>query len=261
MNELENKFEPDKIADMLATMDAKERDELLKSILKKKKLLRMLVVILDHEVSEKADGFFKTHHAHFQFKMRGEGTANSEILDLLGLGSSTKTINICIGQKSEIDHIMEELTREFKLRVRGNGIAFILTLSGSVAPIIKMLGINLEELVNKQEEREVEKVKNEAMYELILSVVNQGYSEDVMDAAKSAGATGGTVIHARQMFGESAKVWGITLQGEREIVAIVAKRDQKVELMKAININCGVKSEARGITIALPIDGVAGLED
>lgn len=261
MNDSQEKQDLEDIADKLTSLSAAEREILLKSIIKKKRLLRMFVIILDAEADDKASAVFKEARLHFLFKLHGEGTANSELLDLLGLGSSSKIISICLATKPDVDDLMVRLTRDLRLRARGNGIAFSLTLSGSVAPIIKILGIEALDIIKKQLESEVEKMKSEALFELVLTVVNQGYSEDVMDAAKSAGATGGTVVHARQAYGEAAKVWGISLQGEREIVAILAKREQKIEIMKAINAKCGIKSEASGVTISLPVDSVAGLEE
>ena len=37
----------------------------------------------------------------------------------------------------------------------------------------------------------------ESAYEMIIAVANQGYIEPIMEAARSAGAGGGTVIHAK----------------------------------------------------------------
>lgn len=261
MSNLQSPIDFEKIYDTISDLGPKDREELIKLIIKKHKMLRLFVVILDPEVCEKADHVFQEEKAHIQFKLHGEGTANSELLDLLGLGTSNKIITICILSEPQAKALMTRITRELRLRARGNGIAFTLTISGSGAPMLRMMDFELGELIKNQRESEVEKMKTEALYELVLAVVNQGYSEEVMNAAKSAGATGGTVVHARQVFGEAAKVWGISLQGEREIVAIVTKREDKLEIMKAINSKCGMRSEAYGVVISLPIDSVAGLEE
>jgi len=261
MTDSQKQQDLDEIAEKLSGLSAAERELLIKTLIKKKRLLRMLVIILDEKADEKAAAILKEACLHFQFKLHGEGTANSELMDLLGLGSSNKLISICLATKPDVDELMVKLTRELRLRARGNGIAFSMTLSGAVAPIIRILGIETQELIKNHYESEVEKMKSEALFELVLSVVNQGYSEDVMDAAKSAGATGGTVVHARQAYGEAAKVWGISLQGEREIVAILVKREQKIDIMKAINLSCGINSAASVVTISLPVDSVVGLEE
>ena len=101
----------------------------------------------------------------------------------------------------------------------------------------------------------------ESEYIMIMAIVNQGYSEEVMAVARSAGATGGTVFHSRQMDNEEAmQFFGISVQQEREVVLILAKKEIKLPMMKALGEQCGLQSEAHGIVLSLPVDGVAGLE-
>ena len=86
---------------------------------------------------------------------------------------------------------------------------------------------------------------------MIMAIVNQGYSEEVMAAAKTAGATGGTVFQSRRVGSEDTiKFWGITIQPEREMVLI---------LMKSIGKSCGIQSEAQGVVFSLPVDNMIGL--
>jgi hypothetical protein len=101
---------------------------------------------------------------------------------------------------------------------------------------------------------------NTMEYSMIMALVNQGYSEEIMAAAKPAGATGGTVFHSRQAGSENAtKLWGITIQPEREIVLIVCEKSKKAAIMKAINTAYGANSEARCFLISLPVEDVCGL--
>mgnify|MGYP002571721174 FL=1 len=102
---------------------------------------------------------------------------------------------------------------------------------------------------------------SEYAYVMILTVVDQGFSEDVMSAARSAGATGGTVFNSRRLVNEETmKFWGMSVQQEREIVAIIADTENKVAIMQAISEHCGLRSEAHGIVLSLPVDRVMGLE-
>lgn len=225
-------------------------------------LLKILVTILSPEDAIKTREIYREHNVNLLFKVLGEGTADSELMDLLGLGSSHKTLTLCITQEEKAESLLEKITKERRLRARGFGIAFILPMSGVAMPIFRLLGPNpnMVEHIEKHIESEVRKLKAESEYELILSVVNPGYSEEVMDAARFVGATGGTVIHARQLGSEMEHVWGITIQGEREIVAIIVRHEEKIAVMKAISEKCGIKTEARGLTIALPVESAAGLE-
>ena len=93
-----------------------------------------------------------------------------------------------------------------------------------------------------------------------MAFVNQGYSEEVMAAAKPAGAGGGTVFHSRRVGSdETQQLWGITIQEEREVVLILASQENKLAIMQAITEKCGIKSEANGFVISMPVDGVVGI--
>ncbi len=97
-------------------------------------------------------------------------------------------------------------------------------------------------------------------YDLIITIVNHGDSDIVMDAAKQAGATGGTVLTGRGLgTKEAEKFFGITIQPEKEVVLIVIKREYKKAIMQSICKTAGLSSEASGITFSLPIDDVIGL--
>ena len=88
------------------------------------------------------------------------------------------------------------------------------------------------------------------------------FSEDVMDAAKKAGASGGTVLHSRQLVNAAVNTfWGINVWDEREIVLIISNADNKVNIILAINEKCGIGSSAKGIVMALPIDSVIGIRE
>ena len=82
-----------------------------------------------------------------------------------------------------------------------------------------------------------------------------------MDAARSEGARGGTVLYARRVGMEDMEnVLGFTFQPEKEVVAILAPKTQKKTLMEAINRSAGLTTEARGILFALPVDDLIGLQ-
>ena len=99
-------------------------------------------------------------------------------------------------------------------------------------------------------------------YEMIAAIVNQGYSENVMVAARAAGASGGTVIHSRSVGNEAISgAWGFAVEDEREIVLIVAESENKLNIMQAISDACGIKSDAKGVVVSLPIEDVIGIAD
>ena len=81
-----------------------------------------------------------------------------------------------------------------------------------------------------------------------------------MDAARKAGATGGTIIHGHGVSGkEAAKFFGITINEDKEILMIVARKEMKQKIMMNISSEMGMNSPAKGIVFTLPIDDVYGL--
>ena len=97
-------------------------------------------------------------------------------------------------------------------------------------------------------------------HEAIFCVVNAGFSEAVMDAAKEFGARGGTVIRARGTANsESEKLFGITIQPEEEIVMILVTSDIKDDILHALYREVGLKTPGQGIAFSMPVDNVVGL--
>ena len=99
-----------------------------------------------------------------------------------------------------------------------------------------------------------------AAYEAILCIVNDGFSEAVMDAAREVGARGGTVIHARGTANKEAETFfNITIQNEKELVLILVSEDIKEAVLHAVYKAVGLQTPGQGIAFALPVDEVVGL--
>ena len=97
-------------------------------------------------------------------------------------------------------------------------------------------------------------------YELIFCIVNTGFSGTVMDAARSAGATGGTLLRARGSAGKEAEeFFHIQIEPEKEIVMILAPADIKDDIMSSIYKQAGLASAGQGIIFSLPVTRTAGL--
>ncbi|NLH96364.1 MAG: P-II family nitrogen regulator, partial [Clostridiaceae bacterium] len=96
----------------------------------------------------------------------------------------------------------------------------------------------------------------------IVTIVNSGFFDQVMSAAKKAGATGGTVVHARGLGSKEAmKYLGITIQPEKDLVLILAPRDRKLAIMESIMHEVGLNTAGTGICFSLPVDSAIGIID
>lgn len=100
----------------------------------------------------------------------------------------------------------------------------------------------------------------EITHELIVVIANRGHTDQVMDAARSAGAAGGTTIHAKGTGTELArKFFGVSLAAEKEIVFILAKEADRKPIMKAVIAQAGMQTKAQAVVFSLPVTDLAGL--
>ena len=97
-------------------------------------------------------------------------------------------------------------------------------------------------------------------HEVIICIVNAGFSDAVMDAAKEFGARGGTVIHARGTANSLAeKKFEIPVSPEKEIVMILVPTDIKDDVLHGLYRAVGLKTPGQGIAFSLPVDATVGL--
>ena len=102
---------------------------------------------------------------------------------------------------------------------------------------------------------------NATPYTLIVAIAESGSTDTVMDAARSAGARGGTVVHAKGTANDKItnSFFGVTVASEKEMVYIVSKRSDRDVIMKAIMEKAGPTTDAKAVVFSLPVDSVVGL--
>ena len=150
-----------------------------------------------------------------------------------------------------------KLHKALRIGTVNSGIAYTIPLDAASQLVFRVL-----EGLDKDMERKEAKPMSEMKNAMIAAIVNRGYSEEVMAAARAAGAGGGTVVHSRSVVDDSALPHvGAGLAEEKDIVLIVANADTKLAIMQAIGDRCGIRTEAKGIVYSFPIDSVIGLAD
>lgn len=220
---------------------------------------QLLVLITNPKLADKATKIFRKSALPVQYRLNAEGTASSEIMDMLGLGSIDKCILMSVVSRQMGDAMLTRLRFELHLGAINSGIAFTISLTGLNKLLLRML-TKIDEENAPHSIRKVGNIMSDTKHALIVATVNIGFSGDVMDAARAAGASGGTVIHSRWIGNQEVAVsWGLSMQEEKEIVLILSDAEKKVEIMSEISEKCGMRSEAKGIVLSLPIDAVMGL--
>lgn len=217
--------------------------------------LYMMVTITDRNRKKKFEEFYKKNEHMVFFTTLGRGTANSEMLDYFGLEESEKVVILSVVTEEMWKKLRREMIVKMQIDVPGTGIAFIVPVSSIGGKKV------LQYLIGGQEfEKEEETVLKDTKYELLVAIANQGSIDNVMDAARSANAGGGTVIHAKGTGMEKAeKFLGVSLAEEKEIILIVAKTSQKNEIMKAIMEQAGLESKEKAIVFSLPVTSTVGV--
>jgi nitrogen regulatory protein PII len=96
-------------------------------------------------------------------------------------------------------------------------------------------------------------------YSLIITIVNKGFSELVMDAAKEKGARGGTVLSGHGTGSmEAQKFFNFIISEEKETVFIVVNKELRQEIMTNIAVKAGLNTKGQGVVFALPVDETVG---
>lgn len=185
----------------------------------------------------------------------GRGTAVSEMLDYFGLDTSEKAVLLAVVTGDTWNVVKKGLRRKFQIDVPGTGIAFTVPLSG-IGGRRELQFLTEYQPYEKGEESSLKDTK----HELIVVIANQGYSNLVMDAARSAGAGGGSVLHAKGTGMERAEsFFGVSLASEKEMIFIVTKTSQRKAIMEAVMKQAGMDSKAKSIAFSLPVADTAGL--
>ena len=217
--------------------------------------LFLMTTIVDRKVAKKYSELYKENEQHVMFVTLGSGTAANEILDYLGLENTEKAVIFSVQEESAWQKIKRQLQQKLKIDAPGGGIAFTIPLSSIGGK--KTLQFLLE---GQNYQKEEESTLKDTVHELIVVIADQGNIELIMDAARGAGAYGGTVIHAKGTGMEQAeKFMGVSLAAEKEMIFIVTKKEQKNEIMKAIMEKAGLDSRAKSIVFSLPVTDTAGL--
>ena len=199
---------------------------------------------------------YRKRHVPIHIQCAGKGTATSEIMDILGLGSSEKDVLISFAAAAAARKLLHDLDNELRGHSGGAGIVVSIPVSGLNSLVANLAAYHAESLKEKEGEREMERTENS----LILVVCAQGCTDDVMATAKAHGARGGTVIKGR-LSGrkELEQAYEVELKAEREIVAIVVPTDLRAPIMEAINTAHGLRSEAQAALCSLPIEQIVRL--
>lgn len=217
--------------------------------------LFLMVTITDRRSTDAFLQLYEQRGVDVNLRTVGSGTAVRETLATLGLEKTEKAVLLAVVTEDTWKAVRTDLRRKMRIDVPGTGIAFTVPLS-SIGGRRALMFLTQHQPLTLKEETTLKDTR----YELLLVIANQGHTGTIMDAARAAGAGGGTVIHAKGTGMEGAeKFLGISLAAEKEMIYIVVHRDKRNDIMSAIMRDAGMASKAKSICFTLPVSATAGL--
>lgn len=219
--------------------------------MKELNLLMIIARLKDHAAYEK---YFSRHKLAAYAAVPCRGTAQNKTLDLLGIEQTEKIMLTAVVGKQQTQNILATLPDQMEIDIPGRGI-------GLIIPLNSMGGIHsMQVLTGSIEAEEREVIKMEYNTHLIVAVLNKGCSDIAMEAAREAGAGGGTVIRAKGTYGKGDEhFFGVTLAEEKDTILIVATEAQRRPIMQALVNQAKEKPELGTVTFSLPVSDTMGL--
>lgn len=214
--------------------------------------MNYVISIINPESLEKMTDICEELSLPMTVTLHGRGTAVQSMLELLGIDSNEKRVVLTIADAEKTARLIQEQKRRLHIGVPGHGV--------TVAVPIKSVGGGKAVAYLKGDSKNAKYTPElNYSYELIVAIANEGCTDMLMNAARAAGARGGTVLHGKGTGGKDAeKFYNISIAEEKELVLIVAATEQKSEIMRSILLKAGPDSKAGAIVFSLPTTEVAG---
>ena len=221
--------------------------------------LYLLVTIARRSDAEEYETFFKEHNVSVSYSLACNGTTHMKNLALWGLEKNEKTMLLSVVTGETLKDIIRDLTVQMKIDLPDRGIAVAIPFSGiGGAKALEYFSIGQKTEGEESEKITKEESQMQSNQDLIVAIYEKGHTELVMDAAREAGAMGGTTLRAKGTGAGAQKFFGLSLAEEKEMVFIVAHNSIKKDIMKAIMQKAGMDSKAHALVFSLPVTDTAG---
>ncbi len=179
----------------------------------------------------------------------GQGIVSDNLLRVLGITQTRKDIMMAVVEADRQSHFHQQFKERFYFDRPNHGISFSI-------PLTAFYKANY----SKEYLRYAEKGEHNMQYESIFIIVNKGYMDDVVDIAKKAGATGGTVLHGRSISErERKRLFDRLVEPEKEILIMLSQADETEKIADAVSAFFDANEKARGVLFATDVLQAEGL--
>lgn len=223
---------------------------------KRAEALYLLGCIVNRGKRRRVRRILAEHGIRLSFNEMGMGTARSDLLTLFGIGEIERDFVFAGVAASAKRTVLEALKTGLKLERPGGGILFTIPMTSVGGPKTLELLAGSVPGMNREDKGETMQPRTA---ELIITIVQRGYAHDVVEAARSGGAQGATVLHGRAASeGEPRRFYGIMVEPQKDIVLLLVRRDVKADVMRKISAAAGLRTAGTGISFSLPVTDVVG---
>ncbi len=228
----------------------------------KEKRVKLLVGIINKEDEKRFTDVVNDCATALHFSGLGHGTAHSSYMSYFGFNEIDKRVTMSLIPDSLEHEILSAVGHALKLYLVGRGIAFTIPLSG-ISNIINDAILDGDDKVERTSRARApisKKKGKEKMHELVIAVVNNKYTDEAIDAARNAGATGATIFHTKSINNDKAEqAIGTSVSAETDSVFFLTTLEYKARIMEAIRDVAGLKTEGGAIIFSLPVDDLVGI--
>lgn len=199
----------------------------------------------------------------------GRGTAANAVLEFLGVGDSEKDIVLTLVPAELAPTVMDTIRHSCGQDPRGSGVTLQIDVPHIVRSALPGASSSAASRAAQPSAESAESsadtmrspsmnAKNEHV--LIACIVNRGYADDAMAAARKAGAAGGTILNARGTGREEdVKFFGVTLVPEKEVLLIVIEPAKQAAVLEALRRLPCLSAPGSGITFSIDVEEFAAL--
>lgn len=216
---------------------------------------RWLLLVARRDQGEAYIDFLKKHGAGTVFGSLCQGAAKEKTLDLLGLEAKEKVLLSTMVSEHSARTLMRRLVSEMRIDAPNSGIALTVNVNG-VSGTSALHYLCGDRLIQEGEHNSMK----DNSYSLIIAIADKGHSSLVLDAAGSAGASGGTLIYAKEIgIAPPSKFFGVSIAEEKEHIYLVISANKRDAVLRAIMDKAGAGSPAHAVAFSLPVDAAVGL--
>ncbi|SET98400.1 Nitrogen regulatory protein P-II [Salinibacillus kushneri] len=221
---------------------------------------KVIVTIVKKDKAKKIIQESKNAGAQGGTTLLGNGIKMNEKRRVLGIPvERERAIILTLVPNDIYESVLKAITESVNLNQPRQGIGFVLDTK-NIAGVCHMLGFEVDREASEEEGVSDMLEDQKVLYDLIVTIVNKGDSDQVVEASKSAGAEGGTIINGRGTgIHEKAKLFNILIEPEKEVVLTLISRDKTNDVLEAIEEEGELNKPGKGIAFVMEVERTVGI--